>query len=93
MADKDKIKEILSARLDIHTIKIIDESHSHAGHNPDAASGGTHFQLLIVSQDFQGKTSVARHKLIYKILEKEFKAGLHALAIKALTPQEYLSAQ
>ena len=88
MTDKDKIKKILESRLRIHTIKIIDESQAHAGHNTDAAHGGTHIQLLIVSDDFKGKSLIQRHRMIYKILEDEFKAGLHALAIKALTSEE-----
>ena len=88
MPNKDKIEEILRKHLNIHSVDIVDESHKHAGHNPDARAGGTHIQLLIVSDDFKGKSRIDRHKMIYKILESEFKAGLHALAIRALTIEE-----
>ncbi len=88
MTTKEKIEKILRAKISIDHLDLIDESFKHAGHNESARSGGTHMQLLIVSNDFKGKTLIQRHKLIYKILESEFESGLHALAIKALTPQE-----
>ena len=88
MQDKDKITEILKAKLNVKSIEIIDESFKHAGHNAMAKKGGTHLELLIVSDDFAGKTLLQRHRMINDILKVAFQEGLHALTIKALTPQE-----
>ena len=30
-------------------IEVIDESHLHANHNPDAKNGGTHFKIKVIS--------------------------------------------
>lgn len=42
----------------------------------------------IVSEAFQGKPLVARHRLVYTLLKEELDAGLHALALKTKTPSE-----
>ncbi len=88
MTNKEKVEEVLRQKINVVRLEIEDDSHKHAGHNPLAKSGGTHMNLLIISDDFKGKKAVERHKMIYKILENELKAGLHALAIKALTKKE-----
>lgn len=41
-----------------------------------------------VSEAFEGKTPVARHRLVYNALGGELKQGLHALALKTRTPRE-----
>jgi BolA-like protein 1 len=73
------------------SITLNNESHKHAGHsgNPTGAPDAeTHFRLDIVSDQFEGNSLVQRHRQIYGLLEAEFAAGLHALAIKAKTPSE-----
>ena len=42
----------------------------------------------VVSEDFEGKNMVARHRMIYKALTQELNNGLHALALKTLSPSE-----
>lgn len=49
----------------------------------------THFKILVVSVIFQGLSRVDRQRLIHGLLNQEFKAGLHALTIRALTPDEW----
>ena len=46
----------------------------------------SHFRVEIVSDAFEGKSRVARQRLIYAALKDEFAAGLHALALTTLTP-------
>lgn len=41
-----------------------------------------------MTQAFEGKNQVARHRMIYSLLTEEFAAGLHALALKTKTPAE-----
>lgn len=68
---------------------IKDESHLHAGHNAAAKKGETHFRITIVSSAFEGVSRVKRHQLVYKVLQQEMEGPIHALALKALTPQEF----
>ncbi|KAL6768786.1 BOL1 [Auxenochlorella protothecoides x Auxenochlorella symbiontica] len=85
------IKEKLTAGLQPVTLKLTNESHKHAGHtgNPTGAPDAeTHFNVEIVSEAFQGKPLVARHRLVYTLLKEELDAGLHALALKTKTPSE-----
>lgn len=68
-------------------LEIIDDSHKHAGHE-GARSGGGHYTLHIVSAQFAGKPTLARHRMIYSALGEMMKHDIHALNIKAYTPQE-----
>ena len=58
-------------------IEIIDDSHKHAGHE-GARSGGGHYTLHIVSAQFAGKTTLARHRIIYSTLGEMMKQDIHA---------------
>ena len=50
---------------------------------------GQHFYATIVSPEFAGKRLVQRHQLVYAALGDRMKAEIHALAIKAFTPDEF----
>lgn len=68
-------------------LEILDESHKHAGH-AGARSGGGHFKLTIVSSLFDGKGLLQRHRMVYDALGSAMQTDIHALTIKALTPEE-----
>ncbi len=70
------------------SITVIDESHMHAGHAGARPAGETHFRVDIVAAAFAGQSRVARQRQVYALLADEFAAGLHALSIRALTPDE-----
>lgn len=81
-----RLREVLEEVFRPLHLEIIDQSHLHAGHG----AKGAHFQVLIVSGEFQGKLSVERHKLVYAALKREIEdEAIHALALKTLTPQEW----
>lgn len=64
-------------------VEVIDESHLHAGHaGADDTGFGTHFRVRIESPLFEGRSRVARHRLVYDALRVFLDAGLHALAIE-----------
>ena len=77
----------LNSAFQVLSLNIEDESHLHAGH-AGAASGGGHFKLTIVTPEFEGMTKVARHRAVYKALNRHFPAAIHALTILAFTPSE-----
>lgn len=70
-------------------IEVEDDSHLHAGH-AGARAGGGHYRLHIVSKEFAGKNTLARHRMIYCALGEMMQHEIHALNIRANTPQEEL---
>lgn len=84
-----RIKEILQKALSPAELLIEDVSYQHAGHAGVRGSDGeTHFNLTVVSEEFEGKSLVKRHRVIYNLLQEELQNGLHALSIVAKTPSE-----
>ncbi|CAK9785678.1 unnamed protein product [Cutaneotrichosporon oleaginosum] len=74
-------------------IRISNDSSKHAHHAAMRAAGGgngeTHFAVAIVSSAFEGKTQIARHRLVNGLLKDEFDMGLHALSLRLKTPAEW----
>jgi BolA protein len=81
-----QIRQKLDA-LGPESLEIVDESAKHAGHE-GARSGGGHYQLVIVSRQFEGKPAQLRHRMVYEALGPMMKKEIHALAIKAYAPGE-----
>ncbi len=81
------IEARLNSALSPESMDIIDDSHKHAGH-AGAKSGGGHFDLTIVSEQFAGLNTVMRHRLIYDALGEMMQTDIHALSIKAYSPEE-----
>jgi len=50
---------------------------------------GQHFQAVIVSQEFESRSRVQRHQLVYAALGERMREEIHALSMKTLTPQEW----
>lgn len=57
-----------------------------------ASDDNTHFEALVVAAEFEGKRAIARHQLVYRTLGKLVGNEIHALSIKALTPDEWRAA-
>ncbi len=91
------VREQIEARLQaLHPtrLEIVDDSASHAGHAGAAAHAarlgreanaieGTHFEITVISDAFAGKPLVARHRMIYELLDELMKTRIHALKIDA----------
>jgi BolA family transcriptional regulator, general stress-responsive regulator len=69
-------------------LEVVDQSHLHAGHAGARPGGETHFAIHIVSAAFLGKSRLERHRMINDALAGELKTRVHALAIRAATPEE-----
>lgn len=54
----------------------------------DVAGDGQHFEALVVSAAFAGKSRVQRHQLVYGALGDRMRAEIHALSMRTLTPEE-----
>jgi BolA protein len=67
---------------------IEDESARHAGHSGSRQGGESHFKVRIVSTTFVGLSRVERQRRVYAAAADEIAAGLHALALTTLTPEE-----
>jgi BolA protein len=88
MVVTENIKQKLTAQFAPQALTVTDESARHEGHAGHRPGGETHFDVRIVSAQFEGLSRVERQRRIYAALEAEFRAGLHALSLKALTPTE-----
>jgi stress-induced morphogen len=55
----------------------------------DYTGGGDHFEALVVSPAFEGKTLVERHQLVYNALGDAMRVRVHALTLKTLTPAQF----
>ncbi|HEY6980904.1 BolA family protein [Reyranella sp.] len=82
------IDKKLRQRFSPLRLSIEDESSRHRGHAGYREGGESHFRVEIVSSAFEGQTRVARQRLVYQALKDELAAGLHALALTTLTPEE-----
>lgn len=49
----------------------------------------THYSALVVAAEFAGKRPLARHQLVYKCLGELMGGAIHAMSIRAYTPEEY----
>lgn len=58
------------------------------GAEVSVSGDGRHFQAVIVSAAFSGKSMVARHQMVYRVLGDRMREEIHALSIKAATPSE-----
>ena len=77
------IEEKLNESLAPEFLEVINESHMHSG--PATES---HFKVVAVSDAFEGKMLIARHRMINTTLADELQQ-IHALALHTMTPDEY----
>jgi acid stress-induced BolA-like protein IbaG/YrbA len=52
------------------------------------AGDGQHFEALVVSEAFRGKSRIQRHQLVYAALGERMRGEIHALSMRTLTPEE-----
>ncbi len=88
MSLQTRMREKLMIALNPTRLDLVNELHLHAGHSSSPGTGESHFRLLVVSDDFTGKSRVARHRIVNDVVQDELRDGVHALAIKALAPGE-----
>lgn len=81
-ASREDLIRARLASLEPQDLRIIDESHLHAGHAGNR-DGANHYRVIIASPRFKGLSPVARHRLVYDCLDDLMPFPIHALAIVA----------
>ena len=89
MNRKTKIEKIINERFQPYSLFVDDVSEQHRGHQSFKENVESHFELIIVSQKFDNKNRILRHRMINEGLQKEFLTDLHSVSIKAYTIDEY----
>lgn len=82
---QQSVESKLSERFHPVHLEVLNESHLH---NVPAGSE-YHFKVVVVSNEFSDKTSLARHRAVNSLLAEELNAGVHALTISTFTPEEW----
>jgi BolA family transcriptional regulator, general stress-responsive regulator len=88
MTTAERIENRLRQELAPVHLEILDESGKHVGH-AGAAAGGSHFSCVIVSAAFHGRSTLDRHRAVYRALGDLLKHEVHALALQTLDPMEW----
>ena len=78
----DEIEGLIRQGLPGTTVQVVDET-----------GGGDHFQAVVVSPAFAGKSLVERHQLVYASLQGAMADRIHALSLKTFTPAEWTELQ
>ncbi|THU95399.1 bola-like protein [Dendrothele bispora CBS 962.96] len=86
------IRSKLTTLLRPSSLIISNDSWQHRHHAAmraqNGGSGETHFSVEVVSSEFEGKTTIQRHRMVHAALSGEFTQGLHSLSLKTRTPSE-----
>ena len=81
---ESKIRKKIESNLDVEFLQIINNSNLHRGHR-ESSGEDSHFELIIKSKEFNGKSLIDCHRLINLILKEEFEMGLHSVSIKIVS--------
>lgn len=89
MQVQQSIERKLSAGLAPGFLTVANESHMHSV----PPNSETHFKVVVVSSQFDGKRKVARHQAVYALLKDELAGEVHALALHTYTADEWAERQ
>lgn len=88
MSAETLIREKLLVALRPTRLDVVNESHMHSGHAGSPGTGESHFRVLVVSEAFEGKSRVERHRMVNAALADELRGRVHALALTTYAPGE-----
>ena len=74
MLTPEQLQEYIAKGLECETLEV--------------SGDGQHFEAMIVSSAFTGKTRIQRHQAVYAALGERMREEIHALSMKTLTPEE-----
>lgn len=80
MVSPDQVEAMIKAQMPEAQVKVM---------TPD----GEHYEVVVVSSEFEGKRLVQQHQLVYRAIQKEMLDGtIHAMAVKTYTPEAWQAA-
>lgn len=85
MSVEQRIADKLTAALAPAHLEVENESRRH--NTPPGAE--SHFKVTVVAAAFAGQTPLARHRQVYRLLAEELDGPVHALAVHALSEDEW----
>lgn len=84
---QEAVRQRLNDALEAKRIEIRDVTNRHKRH-AQAQDGRAHFEIVVVSHQFDSLPTLRRHRLVYDALDELIKTDIHSLSIKALTPDQ-----
>jgi acid stress-induced BolA-like protein IbaG/YrbA len=57
------------------------------------AGDGHHFEAVIVSPEFRGRSRVQQHQIVYRVLGDRMREEIHALSMQTYTPEDWAARQ
>ncbi|MGB5671267.1 MAG: BolA/IbaG family iron-sulfur metabolism protein [Sedimenticolaceae bacterium] len=87
MKIQQQIEHKLRERFAPLHLEVANESHMH-----DVPEGSeSHFRVVLVTAQFEGKPLVQRHRAVNTTLQQELQGQIHALALHTMTPEEWFA--
>lgn len=81
MSKRQEIEDRLREAFAPSELEVVDDTESHRGHAGFTEGIESHFNVMIRSEAFGGKSRLARHRAIHAALGPELIASIHALAL------------
>jgi len=78
MMNPQRIEELIRAALPDADVRATDMN-----------GGGDHFDVVVVSPSFEGRSLVQQHRMVYEALGDSMRQAIHALALRTMTPEQH----
>jgi len=75
MVEPNQIKQYIESGLECEFVEVAGDGH--------------HFEAVIVSPAFRGKSKIQQHQFVYRVLGDRMREEIHALSMRTLTPEEW----
>ena len=86
---KDTIENLILKNYEPKFFSVIDISEQHRGHQNFKEDVESHFEIIIVSENFTNLSRIERHRMVNQTLKEEFLSDLHSVILKSYTLKEY----
>ena len=85
------IKTTLQEKIGATIVEITDHSDLHKHHQGrmNAPVGSGHYDAIVISAEFAGKTMMQQHRMVYAALADQMQTTIHALSLKTYTPEQW----
>ena len=87
----EELRHRITSALGAERVEVQDDSAQHRGH-AGARGGAGHYSVLVVAGSFAGMDRVTRHRAVYGAVGDMIPAQVHALVVRAYTPEEWSAA-